>query len=618
MISRLVLKNWLAYRGEHVLDLEAKAYAIHAHRADLDPDRSNWCGKSALVESIRFALYGVHRHDTEDGWITNGEKEGSVRVEMPDGAWIERSRVRGKTTVVRASFSQEKESAKDRAQEEIARHLALSEEDYRNTCDWAQGEMARIITLRPAQRTEIVSQWLGLAPLEKALDLAKSDYRSQLRALEAIAAEEKAVVLPEERDVAALERELQTVASEVAQLEAALDEARLLTADYERWKEAEQLRQEAAGLEKAIAAAGKVLVRDPAAETAAEAEAARDLRQKRQLAAGVFDGACPVASIQCPAKDQILAQRAHNASLLEAARLRHGEADRALSDARTAQREGQARVQELERLKGRLDGLRVQIARAPAQAPPVPGDLAALRQDLDAARRRQQEAATAVSLAREANAQRERAAALVATLRTKREEAAADLRICKDGVGIFRDALRVVAEGNLARIERRANQALVAAGVDLQVAVSWVSEGKDLAKDCAECGEPFPSSRKVRACARCGAERGPNLIQELTIEPSNVSGAANDLAGIFVQFAASAWVRSARGSTWATACLDEPVAQLDRANRRSFAAALPRLLAASAFRQAFVVAHTPETLEALPGRIVIVNEGGNATPKVIV
>ena len=59
------------------------------------------------------------------------------------------------------------------------------------------------------------------------------------------------------------------------------------------------------------------------------------------------------------------------------------------------------------------------------------------------------------------------------------------------------------------------------------------------------------------------------------------------------------------------------MAQLDRANRRSFAAALPRLLAASAFRQAFVIAHTPETLEALPGRIVITNDGGNATPKVI-
>ncbi len=65
------MTNFACYRGEHVLGLEAKTYAIVARKHD-DPERSNFLGKSSLMEAIYFALYGEHRHRFEDDWITRG------------------------------------------------------------------------------------------------------------------------------------------------------------------------------------------------------------------------------------------------------------------------------------------------------------------------------------------------------------------------------------------------------------------------------------------------------------------------------------------------------------------------------------------------------------------
>ncbi len=43
-VAKLVLVNWMSFRGEHVLDLGPTAYGVFAHRTN-DPESSNWSGK---------------------------------------------------------------------------------------------------------------------------------------------------------------------------------------------------------------------------------------------------------------------------------------------------------------------------------------------------------------------------------------------------------------------------------------------------------------------------------------------------------------------------------------------------------------------------------------------
>jgi hypothetical protein len=167
-------------------------------------------------------------------------------------------------------------------------------------------------------------------------------------------------------------------------------------------------------------------------------------------------------------------------------------------------------------------------------------------------------------------------------------------------------------------IEEGANYALEECGIDLRVEVRWSREGQGVARQCDECGQPFPSSLKVKQCGRCGAERGALLIHKLDLALSDRSGAAEDLAGAALQLAASAWLRAERGSAWGTAIIDEPTAQLDAGNRRAFMRHLAAMLRGRyAFEQALVVSHDPAATSMLPGRILVENREGVASARVL-
>ena len=156
-------------------------------------------------------------------------------------------------------------------------------------------------------------------------------------------------------------------------------------------------------------------------------------------------------------------------------------------------------------------------------------------------------------------------------------------------------------------VGRGANAALREAGIDRSVGVTWARYGEGLASSCEECGAPYPSSTKVRECSWCGAKRGPKMVERLDIEPSDRSGAADDLAGIGVRLAASAWLRERKQIQWSNACIDEPFGSLDTANKRAIATHLTSMLGGKyGFVQTFVVAHDRIVTDALPRRIEVV------------
>jgi hypothetical protein len=155
-------------------------------------------------------------------------------------------------------------------------------------------------------------------------------------------------------------------------------------------------------------------------------------------------------------------------------------------------------------------------------------------------------------------------------------------------------------------------------GIDLSVEVLWSREGEGLAKTCDGCGAPFSTSQRVKSCERCGAVRGPLLVNRLEIQLSDRSGAAEDLVGASLQLAASTWLREERAAAWSVALLDEPTSQMDASNRRAFMTHLAGMLSGRyGFRQAMVVSHHSEISTMLPGCIEIENRDGRATVRVV-
>jgi DNA repair exonuclease SbcCD ATPase subunit len=651
-VVQLRLVNWMCFRGVNTLSLQPQAYAVFA-RHESDVERSNWLGKTALLEAFRFALTGEHRKRYEDGWITDGEERGGVGLLFSTGLGILRERTRGKSTQLRASprgadlvlgMDERRDTAKgDEAQKLIAHVMGLTSEDFGITCYLEQRQTARLVTADPAERTRYVNGWLQLEQLKaaeahNAQELSDKVAEADLLQRQLTIHEErlKATLTINEKVVTTdqLHKALKSAGEELNKAHSLSSEAarRQQTARAQRLEEVraqeyEQLLRDIKPLadqlakmdgEALLAAVEKAYTADTEAGLLVHT-AQREAKQKQHLAAGEFDGHCPVANIACPAREQINDSRAENAKLYVNATTTWKKASEAFNVARESLKKAEAKLGEYQRLAAQVEALR---GRAQGLLRGRTRSAGERVDEEDAARAHDRAQQHVVELTTRAESLAEKystASALgqiVGQTKEKLTTLHQEVQPLREAAVILgpRGAQRRVAEGALANIEHGANKRLAGSGVELQVNVRWESEGRGLAKVCYACGWPFPASERVKECARCQGERGPNIVNRLEFVTSSQSGGADDFAGIALQFSASEWLRRRREAAWALGLLDEPTAQMDAANRKAFARMLRQ---ENAFEQLLVVAHHQATLDALPGRIQITATSGGSKVEVI-
>jgi DNA repair exonuclease SbcCD ATPase subunit len=650
IIRRLTLENWGPFQGEQTLELDAKAYGIAA---------PNWSGKSFLVEAITFALFGKHRHRTEDAWIHGDEMRGSVVLETDAGLVITRSRVRGKATRLTASIESTAKGMMTgkEAQDLIVKSIGLTDEDLFATCVISQKSTDKMVTLDPGERMRIVGGWLRLESLQDC----EADARDKLSRLievittyEAIAAKEREreaeardkLDIPsdlERRKVdAEIEKRRADLASELERVKEAHRNSSCgpqSTEDLKAWRASWQALQD---WKRAVAEGKELATEEPdiglLEAKADEAKAAwvDSLKLKTQaesaltagdaVAVGAFDGTCPVAGISCPAKDTINADRVKARTRLAKLQKAYDKACETAKEVGTKHAravskltEGRDVVRELERLRKLAGELHKasKLARTKGEPPAEQSseDIAKRIADASVAISKVESKIHNLNDGKEA-IQRHRLAAVAAEKHI--ETLRAEVETHRKALSIFgrNGAQRRIAEPALAEMESEQNLQLAEAGVDLRVNVSWSREGRGLADHCDECGAAYPASAKVKVCERCGAPRGPKQIDRLELEPSDRSGAAEDIAGLSFQLSAAAWLRRVRSFPWSVAIVDEPFAACDKANQTALAVHMQRMLSAYGMLQSFVIAHNPATTEALPGRIVIEREGKASTVRV--
>jgi DNA repair exonuclease SbcCD ATPase subunit len=642
-IASLRVKGWLCFRDESTLVLSLLVYAIVACRTS-NPDSSNWAGKSALIESVQFALYGTHRFRTEDEIISHGEPIAEVEIVLTSGVRIRRRRERGKRTTV---FFYPKDGGEPMIQAEaekaIVELVGLTQEDSEATCYFEQKKMSRFVTTEPAARMKMVSDWLRLEPLE----------RCEKRAV-ALGSEMEAESKRIEGHLAALDQRQEDIeqkgkwSGETLRIAAGMSEktaetlrGKIALLEVEQEKNAQRMAAEARRREFAeVVAEGKKLkaevdalgIADRAKKHAESKKLAEDAAvlehslsaehgKRLRLVQSRFDGRCPVAGIECPATERINANVEALKAGAEAAGAACREARPGIEAAVNRERVDRAALQEAERVVRRLDSLREQAKRLQVgtkESEPAE-DPALVRGRLEKERGALVEAMTTAERARGLADELGKIEATREVLRAKRAELAEALSTIREAVVIFgkQGAQRRVAESALSAIEGDANELLKDCGIDLRVEVRWSREGKGLAKACEQCGAPFPASAKVKACERCGTVRGNQLENKLDVVLSNRSGAAEDLAGAAVQLAASRWLREQRGTAWSLALLDEPFGACDKANRKALGLHLGAMLRRTGLEQALVVSHTADTTNAMPGRIEVESDGTWAKARVV-
>jgi DNA repair exonuclease SbcCD ATPase subunit len=622
MIRRLRLQNFQCFKGIHEIQLGAKVYAIAARDA-ANPERSNWLGKSTLLESIRFVLYGSHRHRTEDAWISNDASEGSVELELDSGLVITRSRKRGKRTEIKVEGAIQKEA--DLA---IARVMGMNEQDFLATSYFEQRQMARFVLARPADRMETVRAWTQLDKLENAYadtmrTISEMRTRVAQRQAERAVYEQRAQELPvfDEKanfaDLIAVRAELDKIREKRAAL-------REQENKYARRVDLQFIVDQ--GKDLAVRVKGGADLSGEISKYEQEKGAIfakfLEVNQEYNRLSGArpFDGKCPILRDTCPVAKEVGARCASDVELRKKVATEHTEAENAKREISDKLSKLSIHQQDWESAKAKLEGLRAKrdamLAEGVSLTMEKPESGAALYDIQRVLEAKEEDIKSAkfiydraVKTAQEDAAKMKEIDGVLETLRGR-------LEILQATAQIFgrNGAQKVAAKGILEEIQNGANDSLADCGVDLSVELTWGEEGEGLAKECGTCGAPFPTSAKVKACGTCGAVRGANMMQRLDVRLSDRSGAAEDMAGMAIQLAASGWLRRTRGATWDTALIDEPFSALDTANRKAMTKHFSTLLSGSyGFRQAIVVAHNADVTYSMPGRIEI--EWANGCPR---
>lgn len=655
MIVRAEIENFGPFRGSHHLDLGEGTFAIVGHREG-DELSSNWVGKTTLLEALGlFPLFGEQSlSKTEDGWISEGADAGGVLLVLVLGGievHIERSRLRGHPTLLLLNVFDTGTDAPtvlrgDAAQERIEQLLCLSKADFLNTRHFRQKQMSRFVTSSPSDRQAIVSDWLQLEPLTEAYRAAQRYFAQAIEAKRThdmgralIEGKRDAFLLPEVRGQAwTLDAVLGMTETKMMQAEesiAAFQMVLVSMRDREQqwashdalvrdWKKRRDRHVSAVASGSAVAnqieetqrkLAALPATAQPDAMTLSELHASAvaasaRLKKARLLASGSFDGACPVSpGFRCPATAAINERREANEKELREAVAEEERAAEKRSKAKRESDEWASKNAERARMQLELARLReipnvVGEFSEPEPTPPEcvrpdPADLEEQEGRIASATSTKREMERMGAGLRESSAELGKAIAAGKLLD-------AEVEATRAAVQVHRKALRLIAERDLLVIESGANQHLIDAGISLSVRIRWERETAQLATNCDGCGMPFPSSKMVKRCDRCGTERGPKMNEKLMLELSNVSGAANDIAGIMLQLSASEWLRERRASPFVAMYMDEPFGSVDPANARALASYFG---AKAGHEQLFVISHSKTTTDALPRRVTVIGDG---------
>lgn len=639
----LKLKNLYCFKGEQSVALEPTVYAVIA-QADDNPERSNWLGKSTFLLSFAYALFGWHTKRTDNEIITTGQDECSVALRLNDGTIIERSKANGKSEQLKFVAPGKKPITQAQAQKAIEQHIGLNKDNFFAMHFFEQKRIGALVTAKGAERVNIIEGWLAeeldpimrlndaavrahkkasleLADLERERAELKEDWRKLV--IDLIGTEDATVDVK-----ATIEDMLEKAKAEHEAKKQELIAARKVATEEEIQKRllAEKLEKAAeydaivaSGLEvrKAFdlipATAQKEYEDAQASATSAKTTLDKCSEKLKFLQRGdyVFDGQCPITCAACPSKSWVDSRATSKEALdaakqdLEKARTSHVELTRTATAKRDTARERAALETKLTALRAKAEQLadvaeemegKEEEGKKPSKANE---HVAALETALE-------RLADKVRQLTEDKAWATKAIGRVWELETHIHHAKEKRALIVEAVQLTgrTGAQQAIQEIVMTKIEAKANELLTNAGIPLQIDVKWEQETSGLAKVCPTCGTAFPTSQRAKACESCGAIRGPNIQSKLLIEPTNRSGAAEDLAGVALGVAASRWLRAQRGSKWSAVFIDEPFGALDPHNRTALSSHIASMLR-NEFRMAFVVAHERSVLMAMPAQLKI-------------
>lgn len=646
-IGRIKLTNFLAFKGEHELVLPPGPIGVFARYLD-NPRRSNWAGKTALLQAVKYAIDGTHRKRTDDEVIHHGETTMVVELELVGGAAdvvIRRTKTRGKPTMFEYELRGGVEARGDDARRAIDQLLQMTGPDLESTLFFEQGDIESVCAAEASARRAVITRWLRLerwTGYGKVAREQQRDAESRLSAAHQVMAQIVARRLPalEQHDAPAIEQDLAEIETQLSFLREEIPKLEKVAAQWravrEGANEQEMLRSMGERF-RAIQVPPDVPAEDVAASAARMKAAHGALEVKRGeahrtglLASIGFDGSCPVTRSACPAREHVDGQRASFAEAAREARegfrLASVELEGATAQAEAVRLGQQTRAAALARRdemrtmlvrqRERVDAWRARHADVEAvDETHITGQLEDLRKSMEICQRQKAD----LQLELERIARHERDTVQQRDEIEKWAKLARKRQLVSKALGPTGIVARI-ASVQLRTLEQRANDLLT--GTGLGFVFGWERETQEVAPVCYECGHTYKGKRD-KTCPACGAERGMKRRDELEIlvhdgsgidgeDVSTKSGGAKVLVASAIRLAGGMLLREQRGSPMRFALVDEPFGALDVENKTLLARTFAGFLGSVGLEQALVVSHDEALLEALPVKIVVIRDGSSS------
>ena len=655
-IKEIELNNWLIYKGINKISLDSLVYGVIAKYID-NEDRSNWGGKSSLLNAIRFALYGTLPKSvlSADAWIHRGETNGGVKILLSDDVCIERTRTKGKATRLKVNFTNGLEAFDNDAQVLLEEYLCLSSDDFINSCFFEQKQISKFVTSKPSERMDIIAAWLELEPIQKAEKKVRSSldslYKKEAEILTNVKVKREIVshilsqyfdgvdsTVSKQEVYIELQSFRKDILAKQAELQLKLTDQKIWLNQLKEWYEiSKKAKQYYTYIESAkktcdyestqaeLASINLGDIQEHMNVSSGECRHANDqYRQARELVKGEFGGVCPVDGHRCP-DAQIMN------SLTSESRKRAKDCDTRLQMAQTKQREIKSRYDALMAKQNNLRSLLTSYDWNLKQAEKYKEFITTIEQmgepgiSLEEAEKRINPLLEEFHKCQSDISTLDNAIKSVNDAFDVVEIANNELFNLRNSIKIHQQAVvilgkngvqRRLAENALNQITAMANESLQKCGIDLSVNVKWCREGNGLADECSICGAAFPKGKSIKECLRCHSPRGAKTIDKIEVILSDISGAAEDLCGVVISLAAAAWLKNRRNSTWGVVLVDEAFGALDLANSSALSSNFAALIKEGGFEQGFLVAHTRAVTDTMPGRITVIAGENGSTVKV--
>lgn len=635
IIERIEIENWMPFKGKFDLDLPPGAIAVTA-KYEENALRSNWAGKTAFLEAIEWALFGVHRKRLEDAVINHEADHTKVVVRLTGGVVVTRSRKRGKATQFFVEYGEEKMKMKKKAAEKALKDfLGVDHVDYRATTCFAQGDTSAIVSMTSSKRREVLSAWLELEPykdvVRKVRDELKTYYIELENAKKQLERLQENEIEVDPKEVGTTAGRLFAAVEEKEAIDVLLEKARLAEHVADEKARYERIKSEAKDrFEKIRSYDVKVIkseledieeTKDQASEKLAVLK--RDLSKAVELSTKGFDGKCPVNKKSCPIASEINEETEHNKEVLVQIKKKRDDFEKTYSKLESRWNSLKRDLNRHERLveeqKRSIETLREMKTRPvfvieEVDVSEVKSKYRDLIETSNALRRK---------LSQLVNDERQSQS--VAKMREDAEAAYDDV---KEISAMYGYANRVAAsmpgaviDRSIARLEERANALLDGTGLSIQFSTDRATQ--TLSDICSECGHTYRGQRD-KSCPSCGTTRPFKTSDDLEIMVTDGSGDVEDarmksggakvLIGSAIRLAASLLLREFRDARIAFAQIDEPFGPLDAENRTNLARVFSSMLSGVGLEQALVVSHDTALLDSLPARVLITRtQEGNST-----